>query len=312
VDVYHLGRFKGLGTRHSVQHWGDSAKQLRISTAAYRRYYYYLTADERVGDLMRDLLDADRTFLTLDPIRKIRKEPYAPDPRALAVGFGTDWGSLTAAWLTEWERTLDPKYRDKLLNGMKTIGAMPHGFFTSGEVRYDMETGRFTLRGEPGAPGASHLSAVFGLMEINAELIQLFNVPEFERAWLQYAELYNAGAEEQTRQLGQSLGKLNLGEAHSRLTAYAAYRKKDPQLAVRAWREFYGGAAGLGVRTDLQTRRIEGPTVLNPVDEGFGMSTNAASQWGLAAIQNLALIGDALPPVPAAKRDGSLPASPDE
>ena len=32
VDVYHLGRFAGLGSRqHDVQHWGCSAKQVRIS-----------------------------------------------------------------------------------------------------------------------------------------------------------------------------------------------------------------------------------------------------------------------------------------
>ena len=31
VDVYHLGKWAGLGTRHGVQHWADSAKQQRIS-----------------------------------------------------------------------------------------------------------------------------------------------------------------------------------------------------------------------------------------------------------------------------------------
>jgi hypothetical protein len=35
--------------------------------------------------------------------------------------------------------------------------------------------------------------------------------------------------------------------------------------------------------------------VLNPVDEVPWVSTNETAQWGLAAIQNLALIGDALP-----------------
>ena len=35
----------------------------------------------------------------------------------------------------------------------------------------------------------SHLSAVFGLVEVCAELIALLDVPEFERAWLQYCEL---------------------------------------------------------------------------------------------------------------------------
>ena len=108
VDVYHLGKYRDLGTRHGVLHWADSAKQLRISTAAYRRFYYFLTADERVGDLMRDLVDADRTFLVLDPLRKIRTEPYEPDPHALGVGTGTDWSGLAAAWLTEWERGGEP------------------------------------------------------------------------------------------------------------------------------------------------------------------------------------------------------------
>jgi hypothetical protein len=34
--------------------------------------------------------------------------------------------------------------------------------------------------------------------------------------------------------------------------------------------------------------------VLNPVDETPRLSTNDAAQWSLAAMQNLALIGDAL------------------
>jgi len=41
VDVHHVGRFAPLGSRHNVLHWGDSGKQLRISTVANRRYYYY-------------------------------------------------------------------------------------------------------------------------------------------------------------------------------------------------------------------------------------------------------------------------------
>jgi hypothetical protein len=293
VDVYHLGRFKMLGTRHNVQHWGCSAKQLRISTAVYRRFYYFLTADERVGDLMRELVDGDQTFLTLDPIRKIRRGAYEPKRNALAVGFGTDWGSLAAAWLAEWERDPQTRCREKLINGMKTIASMPHGFFTAGAL-YDLDTGKFTLVNQ-GQPGASHLSAVFGLAEICAELILLTDDKDFEKAWLQYCEVFNASEDEQAKALGRSLGRLNLGEAHSRLTAYAAVRKQDASLAQRAWREFLGGAAGYGVRNALQTRKIEGPDVLNPIDEAAWVSTNASSQWGLAAIQNLALIGDKMP-----------------
>jgi hypothetical protein len=84
------------------------------------------------GDLMRELVDSDRTFLALDPLRKIRTEPYTPDPHALSIGLGTDWSGLAAAWLTEWERR-GPKAavaRSKLLGTMETIGAMPNGFVT--------------------------------------------------------------------------------------------------------------------------------------------------------------------------------------
>jgi hypothetical protein len=34
--------------------------------------------------------------------------------------------------------------------------------------------------------------------------------------------------------------------------------------------------------------------VLKPVDEMIGVSTNGSAQWSLAAIHNLALIGNAL------------------
>ncbi len=71
VDQYHLGEWKGLGTRHGVQHWGDSAKQVRISNANYRRFAYFLTGDERSGDLLRELVDSDRTSLVLNAGRKV-------------------------------------------------------------------------------------------------------------------------------------------------------------------------------------------------------------------------------------------------
>ena len=89
----------------------------------------------------------------------------------------------------------------------------------------------------------------------------------------------------------------NLKAAHSRLTAYTAYHSGDKQLAKRAWKEFdakqeFAGKTGISSR--LQTAHVAGPDVLNPIDEAPWISTNDASQWGLAAIQNLALVGDAL------------------
>lgn len=297
VDVHHQGRFAPLGSRHNVLHWGCSAKQLRISNAANRRYFYYLTADERVGDLMREQVEAARALVNIQPNRKAggKGKPQEPDATAThaRIGFGTDWGALSAAWLTEWERTGDAKIRDRLVTSMKTIARQPHGFFSTG-ARMDLASGAFDISKDDRA-NASHLNAVFGLVEVCAELVQLLDVPEFKQAWLDYCELYNAPADVQASRLGRALGELNLQQGHSRLTAFAAKNKADPALARRAWAEFRAGAGGIGRGHALETHRLSGPIVLRPVDEAAFVSTNATAQWGLAAIQNLALVSDALP-----------------
>ncbi|KAJ2975439.1 hypothetical protein NUW58_g8356 [Xylaria curta] len=107
TDVYHLGRYKGFGTRHGVQHWSDSAKQIRVSTPIYRQIFYYVSGgDERIGELLHDLMDADKTFLTVDPRRKVRQDnsTYVPDPKAIDLDLGIDFSGLAAIWLIEWER----------------------------------------------------------------------------------------------------------------------------------------------------------------------------------------------------------------
>ena len=298
VDVYHLGRFAGLGTRHGVVHWGDSAKQLRISTVTNRRFYYYLTADERVGDLMREEVNAVRKLTEVEPGRKITSPSKDPAKKSapLTMSVGTDWGAVSAALLTAWERTGDSLYRDKLVAGMQSIAALPHGYF-SGGGGYDPETGRFSATGN--AIDVSHLGSVFGGFEINCELIQLLDVPEYARTWIEFCRLYNATGKEQADALGASLGKLNLGQAYSRLTAYAAHQGKDPALAARAWREFFGASAGIKLLEEpFPLVRIKGPAVLSPVDEA-PISTNAVNQWALAAIQCLGLVGEDIPSQPS-------------
>lgn len=290
VDVYHLGPWKGLGSRHNVQHWGCSAKQLRISTPAYRRFYYYLTADERTGDLLAELVDSDQNFLGLDPVRKVRPDAdtYRPDRGALGVGLGTDWGSLAATWLTDWERTGNPRSRDRLLGTMADIGALKYGFLT-GEALYSLDKGRFDTSRE--MIQVSHLSAVFGLVEICSELVDLVDDPDFERAWLQYCRLFLATPEEQAEAVGQPLPGIYLTQAHSRLTAYAAARLGDPELAGRAWESFAEGGEHLNHDSAFTLRKIRPPHVLLPVDEAPTVSTNDTAQFGLAVIQNLALVG---------------------
>ncbi len=299
VDVYHLGPWQGLGSRHNVQHWGCSCKQLRISSAVYRRFYYYLTADERTGDLLREVASAEQALPAVDPTRKISEK--APDPRGVQVGLGTDWGALAAAWLTEWERTGDEgaqvAARDKLLTAITDIGAMRHGFFTAGTL-LDLDTGHLVPVGD--RVGVSHLSAVFGLAEICSELITLTAGTEagaaFEAAWVRYCQLYLATPQVQEAELGQALTGISLVQAHSRLAAYAAARTNDPDLAERAWRAFQHDVGDQLNTNPMQrqpvwrTASVTSPQVLSSVDEVAYISTNDTAQYALAAIQNMALL----------------------
>lgn len=292
VDVYHLGRFAGLGTRHGVQHWSDSSKQPRISNALYRRVFYYLTGDERTGDLMRALLSSDQALGHVEIGRKVPgAAKKALPPGMIDLSFGTMWCSVAGAWLTEWERTGDTHWRDRLVAGMDSIGRLKRGWL-AGSAPYDLKSGRFMGPGDD--ISISHLNAVFGALEVNAELLQLLDVPRYKAAWLDYCRWFNATPQAWEAQFHRPYGKRNLQEGHSRLTAYVARETGDTELAVRAWQEFLSGEAGLGLSDGDPRVAMHGPGLPRPIVEWPNISTNAAAQWGLAAIENLALIPDAL------------------
>ncbi len=288
VDIYHAGPYKGFGSRHNVQHWGCSSKQMRISTAIYRRFHYFLTCDERTGDVLDEVTSADETLAVLSAGRKITDKPLKPGEAGM--NGGTDWSAAAANWLTAWERTDEDKYKQYLLNAMKVIGNHPQGFY-AGNFKYDIKTKQLSPYPDTG-PKFSHLRSVFGLIEINAELNQLLDVPEYKSAWLRYGRIYNAEESIQRSAIG-TYKKGNLRVGHSRITANTAFHEKDPVLAKRAWTEF---SDRWWIDEDLQLSKVEAPHVLNPVKEAPWVSTNDAAQWALAAIQNLALIGDKLDP----------------
>jgi hypothetical protein len=303
VDTYHLGNFTGLGTRHGVQHWSDSAKQVRISTPVYRKAFYYLTGgDERIGDIIHSNLEAEKAFYLVDARRKVRDPSviYKPDPKALYLNFGTDWAGVAAAYLIEWERR-GPRWqeaRDKLIATFKTFPKLKNGFVT-GEALYDSETGEWapppTDPGNRGDVNVSHLSAVFGVLETIDELMEHYKeIPKaFVDAWLDYCYYYGAGKAEQKARYGKDFGSLSLRQGHSRLTAYAANKRNNATLAARAWKEFLNDNSPdeLSPTDPWTTKRLNGSSVLVPVDEASWITTNAAALFGVAAIENLALLG---------------------
>ncbi|KAK4247677.1 hypothetical protein C7999DRAFT_41013 [Corynascus novoguineensis] len=305
VDSYHIGDWKGLGTRHGVTHWADSAKQARISQPQYRKYFFYLSGgDERTGELLEDTLDADMTYGILDPQRKVRTDGWKPSPGApVTFGLGTDWAALAAGWLIEWERR-GPRWeeaRKKLAGTAAGIAKLKNGFVT-GSGSYLIENG--TLLPPPtdpdnqGVVAISHLNAVFGMPEVISELLEYWGddgaAPEgFEEAWLDYAYYYGATAEEQQTRYGQSFTGVSLVQAHSRLAAYYAASQKNATVAARAWSD-YLGSDGFRDTQEFVAVRVDGSAVIHPVDEAAWLSTNDFAQYGLASIQNLAYISNSL------------------
>ena len=288
VDVYHLGRFAGLGSRHNVRHWGDGAKEARISQALLKRFYYYITTDERNGDLMNEVIDADYKLVDVDPLRKI--EPKTKYPTHARVG--PDWFAFCSNWLAAWERTGDTKYRDKIITGMKSMAAMPRKLFSGPSYGYDPKTGvLYQLHDRVFVP---HLAALMGGPELNFEMAPLINLPEWNEAWLHYCEFLTAPPQEQVKALGAPMDS-SRGHWYARMAAYAAYVKNDPKLAQRAWKDFLtADPRGESLQT-FSFKKIEGAGVPLPVDEVSGVSTNNTAQWCLNAIELLEMVGKHLP-----------------
>ncbi|PTD06406.1 putative protein YetA [Fusarium culmorum] len=304
VDVYHIGNWKGLGTRHGVQHFSDSAKQARISQPQYRKYFYYLSGgDERIGELFEELLDTDKTYGVLDPQRKVRKDGWVPTPNAtVAFSLGTDWGALAGGWLIDWERR-GPRWEEskaKLTSTVESIAKLKNGFVT-GNGLYNLQN--WSLGPPPADPDnkghvdVSHLSAVFGLPEVVSELIEYAgdDLPKgFKQAWLDYCYYFEATAAEQQARYGKDFGKLNLYQGHSRLTAYAANQQKNGTMAKLVWEKFFNSDGFKAPIATFETTSIPDHEGLIRGKEAPWVSTNDVAQYGLAVIQNLALVRDSL------------------
>ncbi|MGN6369674.1 MAG: exo-rhamnogalacturonan lyase family protein [Phycisphaerae bacterium] len=301
VDTYHMGRFDGLGSRHNVSHWGDSAKEARVSQAAHAQFYYFLTTDERLGDIMAHEAEVvDKVASKLDPMRKAQPITEAEKQHPGRIRIGPDWLAFVGNWMIEWERTGDAKWRDKIMAGVDSLYHMSW-WMRSGEhlvVGYDYHTGRmFQVAQEP---GKYNLATIQGGAEVAFQLTPLLGSDEWTKMWSQYCRLGSANAEilkkdQQTGAEGADAtlmgeqGGIN-SQGTPRLAAYAYHLTKVPayaQFAIRAIERFN--------QNTYTTRRVEAPESLNPFDEAPRVSTNSTAQESLTAIEVLELCADQLP-----------------
>ena len=282
VDVYHIGPFAPLGSRHNVSHWGCGAKEARISQAAFNRFYYYLTTDERTGDLMSAQRDADTLLYHLDPMRLAEPRSLYPSHAPARLRVGPDWLAYAGNWMTEWERFGTEKYRDKILTGMESIAALEDGIFTGNLAKgYDPATGRLSYDGDPTLRMTNHLMTIMGGFEVMNELLPLMadRCPAFVRCWLDFARRYKQMAWE-TRHHQFPV---------RRLEAYAAWQDRDPQRMKTVWQALWG-EADHGLRLAESSHPILPPEVPASLDELPGLSTNNAALWSLDAIYMLEVL----------------------
>jgi len=289
VDVYHKGKLKGLGSRHNVVHWGCGSKEVRISQSYPKRFYHYITTDERTGDLMKQQRRVDTTMTKWDPLRK-----YAPEiDYPTHIRFGPDWLALVGNWMTAWERTGDEKWKKKILRGVDSFAKMPYGFF-SGEgatFGYDPENNKVYNLGKEKI-GYSHLSVLMGGPEVAFELSKLLDNEEWNELWLQFSTLFTASEEKVQEAFGRKADIGQKGAWYARLPAYASVIKDDSTLAKKAWKMFFNSGATQSI---FEKQRIKQPDVLQDIDEIPNVSTNTTAQWSLNAIELLEMIDEDLP-----------------
>jgi hypothetical protein len=306
VDVYHSGQFKGFGTRHGVQHFSDSSKQLRISSVLYRRIYFYLTGDERTGDLISELQECQNSLLTLDSHRKVQAKDNVPEGFAM-TNIGLDCGPLAAAWLTAWERRTEGWMHSKelLVKLLDGIAGLKHGIGNNA-ILLNPNTGEIRECPPPTPEYAiSHLSMLFGFPEIFADILNYAKdehpetVEKFKAVYLKYCRAYNGGPAVQVKEFGFEFpASAEWRQSHSTLTAYASRQEKREDLAKDTWRQFFGTDGYPQLSTDgylhdqeFKIVKTSPPQYFTEGEEAIWITTNEAARYGVSAIFNLANVG---------------------
>ena len=300
VDAYHIGPMKGLGTRHNVSHWGCGAKEARIGQAWWKRQYYYLTTDDRLGDLMHESLDANEAFLRYDPIIRVQPLEEFPTTQPTRLRWGPDWTSLVGNWFAEWERTGDQHCLELIHAGMNSLSNLPHGLFTGkGPYGYDPSTGVLSYEGDPEWAGGTGLANLMGSVEMFNEILDEVGTPGFIKTYLDYARWHGIPRNDPSRDLPENAIYKELGGSSGtpRLLAIYAHHEGDGHCGKIAWQHFLSRMIGPDGEfiSQIDLNWIAGTDVLNPTVEDKRVSTGNTAQWNLDAMILPALVPDEIP-----------------
>lgn len=293
VDAYHMGEYAGLGSRHNVIHWGCSCKEARISMAALNRYYYYLTADERTGDLLDEVKDSDYSVSRLDPLRAV----VEPDPNFdVHVRMGPDVMAFCSNWFTRWERYEDTEYRDKLIKTLDFIKENPYRFIAAKVFGYKPAKTEYIDIGL--SHKDSHFHFCFGAQYIWVEIAQAMDDEVLDKMCMDLGQFYSTFGEnkEEVMAYWNVTGvNLNMSTYNTGLAAYAAKKRNNSELAKEVWDVLAANPAKMTIKLPIKPEEVKAQEYPTEVREIKNISTNSVSQWAINTIMSLGLIGDNLP-----------------
>lgn len=291
VDRYHFGEYAPLGSRHNVSHWGCGCKEARISMSCLQKYYYYLTTDDRMLELLEEVKDADLALDNLNPMREFYGTEYGHDQKGIKTHarLGPDWSAFCSNWMSQWERTQDETYKQNILTGLNNIKATPYRMLSGPTFGYDTVTKEMIYMGS-GNEGGYHMVIAFGAPQVFMELAELLDDEELKDMIAEFGQVYTMSDEEKRVYSNGDLEdrKFSWPMFAAAMVAYAAKRHDNADLAKFAW------------DTLLSGKHFPLPVISKEIDtfadlkEVRWISTNAAAQWCVNVIVCLELIGDRL------------------
>ncbi|KAB8139393.1 hypothetical protein F9U64_00540 [Gracilibacillus oryzae] len=288
VDCYHLGEYKGLGSRHNVSHWGCGCKEARISMANLYKFYFYLTADERTGEVLTSVRDADEATVGLDPMREF----YPKDEYPTHTRVGPDWAAFSSNWLCEWERTKNPLYLEKIKTGINDLKKMPYRLLSGPTYGYDPKTSHLYHMGD-GNEGGYHMIIAFGAPQVWMELAELLDDEEWKDMIAEFGEFYSLSDQEKRDRSNNALQDkfFNWPMFASAMVAYSANRNNDQKMSEKAW-ELLLNLEYSHTPLPIKAQQI---TTWKSINEISWITTNTISQWSINTIVCLELLKDSLP-----------------
>ena len=288
VDMYHFGYMKGLGSRHNVRHWGCPCKEPRVSMAGHHRPLYYLAGNRRIGDCMEDALSSGESLHAMPW--------YTLADGSLRVRSGPDWAAMVSDWMTAYERTLDPKWKQMILTGIEDLKRAPLGLTSGPQFGFEPESGHLIYKGEATSPESMHLQACMGGTEIWLEVAEMIHNTDLEEMTAVNGRYFYLSEKERMAASGGLLkGRTFQSPIYSaEMQAWAAHYMKDQEMAKVIWRNLLGLLYAPEVPDGYlspETYAVrEDGTALKELP---WITTNFTAQWCLKVIVAMDLIPDA-------------------